>query len=359
MFLVLYGKDSFSLRERLKALMAEMGAGDALAAGVSVFAAADVAPEEVEAACLTAPLLGGTRLVILEGLLAYLQKRATEDDEAAEPPGAEDARSRWLRLTHLAATMPPTNHLILVDGDISQKQKGGKKKRNGPKKNALLPKFIKTPGVRVELFPGIGRAALPGWIAERARRQGVDLSPAALRALAELSGGDLWSLTREIEKLGVYAGRRRIEQGDVQALVADARQGRIFALVDQVATGQQAAALRSLRRLFAEGASAPYILTMIVRQFRLLALARELLDQEVRPSDAVPQLPAPEYAGRRAVEQAGRFSMAALREAYRRLVEADLDVKRGRYGEELRLELLLGELAALSRPRGSSPRGES
>lgn len=350
MFLVLYGKDSFSLRERLKALEAELGIGDALAAGVSVFAAADTTPEEVEAACLTAPLLGGARLVVLEGLLDRVEeaRRRAWKEPDREPP--QRIWGLWTRLASVAATMPPTSHLVLVDGEIKPD-------------NPLLGQFKKAPGVRIESYRGIPPASLPAWIAGRAQRQGVDLSPAALRSLADLSGGDLWALTRELEKLALYAGDRRVEEADVQALVADARPGRIFALVDQVATGQHAAALRSLRRLFAEGASVPYVLSMLGRQFRLLALARDLLDEGVRADGAAQQLPLPEYVGRRIVQQAGRFSMAALRIIYRRLVEADLDVKRGRGDPELRLELLVGELAALARPgaslrgQGSKPRG--
>jgi DNA polymerase III delta subunit len=50
---------------------------------------------------------------------------------------------------------------------------------------------------------------------------------------------------------------------------------------------------------------------------------------------------------------ASRYSWATLRQAYARLLEADLDVKRGRQDDESSLQLLVHELCALA-TRGSA-----
>ncbi|GAG25546.1 unnamed protein product, partial [marine sediment metagenome] len=46
-------------------------------------------------------------------------------------------------------------------------------------------------------------------------------------------------------------------------------------------------------------------------------------------------------------DQAQRYSLARLKAAYRRLLEADVGVKRGHYDEELALELLVHDLARI------------
>jgi len=51
-----------------------------------------------------------------------------------------------------------------------------------------------------------------------------------------------------------------------------------------------------------------------------------------------------EYALRRTLEQAGRYSLPRLKQIYRQLLEADLAMKTGRYDSELALDLLVADL---------------
>jgi DNA polymerase III delta subunit len=49
----------------------------------------------------------------------------------------------------------------------------------------------------------------------------------------------------------------------------------------------------------------------------------------------------------RILDQAQRYSLSRLKAAYRRLLEADVGVKRGHHDEELALELLVHDLARM------------
>ena len=56
-----------------------------------------------------------------------------------------------------------------------------------------------------------------------------------------------------------------------------------------------------------------------------------------------------EFAVRRTLEQASRYSLRRLKEIYHRLLEADLSIKTGKYDGELALNILIAELCQRSK----------
>ena len=216
MLYVLYGRDDFSLREELARIKGELGSDDMLSSNTEVLDGREVSPEQVMAICDTIPFLSAHRLVVVEGLLKRFDppKQLRRGARAARG-GSAEALERWRGLADYVQRMPETTTLVLVDGELSAK-------------NPLLEAF-KSAG-QVREFRSL-RAVLP-WILERAQKQGIDISPAAARLLADLVGNKLWVLASELEKLAAYAQGRRVEGADVKALVSEAREISIFAVVD-------------------------------------------------------------------------------------------------------------------------------
>jgi len=69
-------------------------------------------------------------------------------------------------------------------------------------------------------FAALPAADVPGWLMDRAADAGIEMLPAAARALAAASASGLGVLTQELAKLIAFVGeRRRIEATDVTALV--------------------------------------------------------------------------------------------------------------------------------------------
>ena len=159
---------------------------------------------------------------------------------------------------------------------------------------------------------------------------------------------DLRLLVNELTKLSAYAQGRRIEAPDVEALVSEARNINIFAMVDAIVEKRGAVALRLLRKLKREGAEGGHLRAMVVRQYRLIIQARELMTAGLPTREIGQRLGVPsEFVLQRILDQAQRYSLSRLRAAYRRLLEADVGVKRGHYDEELALELLVHDLARI------------
>ena len=124
------------------------------------------------------------------------------------------------------------------------------------------------------------------------------------------------------------------------------RETTVFPLVDAIVEGRPAAAIKLLRQMFRQESGAPpYILSMIQRQIRHLALAREMLEAGESARHIGETLRLPGFALERLLEQAPRYPAPRIKAAFQRLLEADLHIKRGVYDGELSLELLVHDLA--------------
>ncbi|MBV8808508.1 MAG: DNA polymerase III subunit delta [Acidobacteriaceae bacterium] len=109
-----------------------------------------------------------------------------------------------------------------------------------------------------------------------ARRQGLKLAGAELAVLLETIAGDAGRLAAEIEKLSLYIGAERpVTMDDLTALVPNAAQSTIVALVNALGKRDRKSALRSLDILVREGEYLPLALTFLSTQFRLALAAKE------------------------------------------------------------------------------------
>jgi DNA polymerase-3 subunit delta len=211
------------------------------------------------------------------------------------------------------------------------------------KRNAIFTYLKKVAEVR-EFQPKEG-AELTRWLAERASTLNVKLEPAAAQRLIGYIGSDSRALINELGKLASHAGRGgRITVESVELLVQDGQEQNLFAFIDELSTRRRGAALQSLRRLFADGQAATYILFMIARQLRILLGVKELAAQRLRPDDIASQLGQRPFVVRKALDQVRGFSEAELAQLHDRMLELDHATKTGRVEAETGLELLVAEM---------------
>ncbi len=182
------------------------------------------------------------------------------------------------------------------------------------------------------------------WIQERTERLGGQITPQATELLASLVSEDPRLADQEIQKLLAYVNYLRpVEVEDVTTLTADANQGDIFRMVDSLAMGDACNALGMLRRLL-EYQDHISIFGMIVRQFRLLILTRELLDSGRGREEAPRELGVASFLADKLILQAKRFDMHSLEAIYHRLLEVDEAMKTSQMPGDLALETLVASL---------------
>ncbi|EEG78062.1 DNA polymerase III subunit delta [Dethiobacter alkaliphilus] len=203
----------------------------------------------------------------------------------------------------------------------------------------------------VFVFEPLKGAALADWLRKRVASVGKTASSHTLNLLVERVGRDLRRLANEVDKLATYLGDDRQELDESTVMLATSRsiQGDIFALTDAVVYGRAPKALFLLKDLLGAGEPPLRILAMLVRQFRLLGSAHELLNNGCRADELSARLGIHPYAAEKLVAQAYKASDAQLGRAVELLLQTDLDIKRGKIDQVLALETLvvaLGEKSA-------------
>ncbi len=322
-FYVLHGPDEFSCRAQVQALRQHMGDPSLAELNTVVFDGREVSAADVLAAVSATPFLADKRLVIVEGMLSWLARRgagkAAKDELETLAAGLVELPA-WARVVFFETETLPDSHPIL---QLARNAPTGYHKLFEPPRNPTR------------------------WITERARSvYGVDIEQAAATALALVVGDDLHAADNELAKLATYTGGERpITEADVALLTPYVAEANIFDMVDALGRRDGRAALSLLHRLLQEDDPLP-IFGMIVRQFRLLLLAREYLNEGGAPRQAGAALGVHPYVAEKVVSQARVFTLEQLEAIYRHLLDTDVAIKTGKVDAGLALDLLVAGVAS-------------
>jgi len=321
---LLAGEDEFAIHHYLSSLEAKLEDAGAASLNLNRLDGRTFNLDELLPIAAAAPFLAKRRLVIL------FHPTARVEGEAAQ----EKFRQRLSKIPHTTA-------LALVE----YKTLTSYKQRKSGKLHWLQQWALEHKEIALfNEYPLPDRAGMHAWIMEQARRYGGQITPQAAWHLQELVGVQKRLADQEIQKLLAYTNYQGpVEFEDVVKLVADAGLSDIFVLVDAVGNGDRQRALTMLRRLL-EVQEPGGIFGMLVRQYRMLLISREILNQGGGSQQVVEQFRIPPFAANKVVTQARQFSMSGLEAAYHRLLEADERVKSGDMPADLSLEVLVVEL---------------
>jgi DNA polymerase-3 subunit delta len=328
MLYILYGQDDFSLCQAVEKIKADLGDWEMVAVNTTRLEGQHLTLSELRNKCDAAPFLSSYRLVMVDGLLERFEGKQSRPRSGKRK--SENGLGEWEGLASYITQMPVTTVLMLVDGGIKAH-------------NPLLKKLSQL--AEVMTFPLLRGRDLKAWIQQWVRAEGGDITPEAVNLLTEFIGGDLWAMNSEIQKLLLYSQERPISEDDVRQLVSYVQEANIFALVDAVAEGRTELAQRILHRLYHDGVAPIYILTMITRQFRLIAQAKDLGPGLSRPQIQDRLGLKSSYSLDKTLAQARLYDFEGVKRAYDKLLETDLAIKTGKYNDQLALELLVTELS--------------
>jgi len=325
---ILSGQDDFSLTQSLEEIKREIGDQTVLVGSVTTLDGQQVTLEQLRPLCETVPFLAGKRLVIIRRLLERFEvKGRSSRQKKTTRTGRQD---EYKSLGTYIGKIPDSTVVVLLESKIAN---------NNPLFRELADKAV------VKSFPLLRDAQLRQWLRKCVVEEGSSISPQAVELLAKLVGSNLWIMASEINKLTLFTSGRRIEEDDVKGLVSYTQQANIFAMVDAIVEFRVELAEQLLQRLLQSGAAPAYLLFMLWRQVQMIVRAKELSNQRKPKTEIQHRLGiTQEFALRKTLEQASRYSLPRLRGVYHHLLEADLSIKTGKYGGELALNILVAEL---------------
>ncbi len=315
---LLHGDDEYAISRFVSGLEASLG--DPATAGMNItrLDGRTFNLDNLYISTSAMPFLAARRLVIL----------AHPAERLKNSPAAQQKFLAQLE------KIPDTTLLALVEDRLLT----DKKARDQGKLNWLEAWAVKArERAENKIFLQPRGPAMARWIQEQAQAAGGKFTANAAGLLSSLVGEDTRLAAQEINKLLTYVNfQRPVEAEDVDRLTADVGQGDIFVMVDALGNRDGKRAMGMLERLL--GQQDPLsIFGMVVRQFRLLLLAREALDAGGKEADVVRQLKVHPYVGGKITEQARRFHMNTLEAVYHRLLELDEAMKTGLIDGDLAL----------------------
>jgi DNA polymerase III subunit delta len=329
---VFHGEDQFSAREEISRLRAEYLSDDTAGLNYSNIDGSKLDFDALAGACEAFPFMASYRVVVVENLLSRLSapKNSPEEDGAPEQQAPTGSAAQ---VVELIARLPDQTILIFADD----------KKLDS--RNQILKAAAKAGEVR-EFVPKKG-PELQKWIKERAKAQRFKIAEQAVSKLADFIGGDLYSLSRELEKLAAYAGPGgSVGATEVALLVPDVSESMIWDLTDSIVRKNAARALDAARSLVGDGRPIPWILTKIADHFRQLILVKEGLAHGWSVPDVMRELKIKEYPAKKAIEQSRGITMASLESVYPLLIDADISLKTRRTSPEVALEVLITKICS-------------
>ncbi len=137
-------------------------------------------------------------------------------------------------------------------------------------------KALDSAGVSVQVWP-VGLRELPGWIAARMRREGLDPDRGAVTLIADRVEGNLLAASQEIEKLRLTLGEGKVTVDDVSRAVANSSRYDVYKLADAALSGDAKRALKILDGLRAEGVEPVIVMWSLTRELRTLAKLDDLV----------------------------------------------------------------------------------
>lgn len=314
----LYGNDEFAISRYLKEFESIFLDPSSAEMNIARIDARSMIENDLNTAVNAMPFLAPKRLVLL-----------------ANPSARYGTPAERKKFEEFIVKVPETAQLVIYELIEPKEAEKHWLVKWTEKNNAL---------VKQQAFLLPRQKEMTGWIINEAKKQSGSIEPAAAEKLAEMVGVDTRQAGQEIAKLLAYVNwERQIKVKDVQAVSIVTVQESIFNFVDALARGNSQVAQHLLHRLV-ENEEIFSLWGMVVRQFRLLLQAREILDMHGDRGEVAAALGVQPFVAEKICSQARAFTLPMLEKIYHKLLEIDEAVKTSQVALDLSLDMLVVDL---------------
>lgn len=331
-------------------------------------------------------LLSGEEFFLIQTLLRQFREKALDpaalDFNYDQFRGEEIDPEEALLIAQTFPVLSPRRLVIILNADqIKDDHEAFLGYLENPSETTVVVFVAAKPDMRKKLFsnlkkngvvitcPPLYENEMPQWIAQEGRKRGLLLSKEALWLLKEHLGSDLFLVQQELDKLALHLPASRSGEGEggqatdpgvspagasaeakeisievVQQVIAAGRSRSIFELVGAVGEKKVKTAFKILTDLLAEGEHPLFILTMLVRQWRMMAIAKEGIHAGKPESVVGKKVPMPPRLLAPFFQQLKGWRREEIRRAFDLSLAADSQLKGGRQSPSFVIEALILDL---------------
>jgi DNA polymerase-3 subunit delta len=317
MVILVFGDNQYAKNEYIKASKAAFTKKyDASNMNLESFDQDSLDIGKIRQSALAQPFLGSRRMVIVENLIS--KGGAGMFDDLADI---------WDRLLDESDS---SNIIIFVED-------------KAPRKNHRIFKLSKDKLVTKE-FSKLEGFAVNKWVKNYIRTQEGRIEEDAIKLLVSLVGNVQWQLQNELDKLLAYADGSKITMQAVGLLVKGNVDATIFDFIDAISARDITQASKLLHEQLESGAAPMYILSMLMRQFRILVQVKDMVEQGGTKKDISLKIKQHPYVVQKAINYSRNYALEDIVTMYERLVRIDTQLKQSQADPVLELDLLINAL---------------
>lgn len=182
------------------------------------------------------------------------------------------------------------------------------------------------------------------WLKNKINAAGGKIEPAALKKIVAYLGNNLWEINNEMDKLLAYKKTAVITMTDVEQLIKIKNDDNIFNLTDAIAGKNKKLALKLINEQLSSGVNQIYLLTMVVRQFRILIELKSLSQKYDSYQRITGQTDLHPFVIKKTWPLLPLFNPENLKDIYHRLLTLETQLKSTRYEPVLLFDKFIAEL---------------
>ena len=193
---------------------------------------------------------------------------------------------------------------------------------------------LKKLAVLVDFAP-MGEAEAANWARRTMKTFGKQMDLNTAQKLIFNVGSDAALLRQEMEKLAGYLGEREtVADEDIDAICVKTLECTVFQMVDAQVGGRYGEAMRLMQTVLEGGEDRFMVLSMLLRQYRILYHMRCLVEERAPQAQLGSLLGIPPFAVSRTQVQAKRYTKERLKAAYDYLFTLEYRLKSGQAPQE-------------------------
>jgi len=198
-------------------------------------------------------------------------------------------------------------------------------------------------------FPKQSQRDLIAWVTRHFAAHGKRIRTDLCAYLIDITGGTMTALAGEIGKICAYSGAEEIVKSDIDAVTEPVLDAVVFQMTDLMGQREYGPALAKLRQLMKMQQEPLAILGAIGLHFRRMGTARTLSDNGRQSGELMKLCGLSDFAARKTMSAAVRFSAAFYAKAAELVMETDAAMKTSLDDPQRLLEVLVMQLAQEAR----------
>ena len=345
MIIFFYGEDDFRSSHKIKELKEKfLTEIDKSGNSLHVLDGASTTLKEINERAGAQSLLSSKNMVVVQNI--FLNKKKELVVEVLEFLKEKENSSNIIIFREDKLKINKKGNVVKIDSKGVEKALLKKEKE--------LAEFLKKQKFTQE-FKRFNNVELANWIKKEIEFRGSSITPRAVSSLMGLLGNDLWQIDKEINKLINYKNGKvaRLTEGgkeecidilEVEDLVKGSFDENIFALTDAISAKNKSVATKLLEEQYLAGLSDSHLLSMIVRQIKILFQIRNALDNGLNSRQIISSLHLHPFIVQKGINQARNFTLENLKKILNKLIEIDYNMKTGKAEVRLLLNLLISKI---------------